>query len=121
MRNIFLCKNIADIGEEDAVVGLGLVEKLEGGREHDSVEHVREQHQHGMEMVLLDQHAADVSLGMTGVGRGVGHNQCGAPSSSGLAASIACLIALAISESFFLRRVPLSFWYSAMISASCRR
>ena len=41
-----LGEDVPGINEEDAVVGLGLVEEPERGRERDGVEHVRGQRQH---------------------------------------------------------------------------
>ena len=73
-----LGEDVAGIDEEDAVVGLGLVEEPERGRKRDGVEHVRGQRQHRVDEVLLDQGPADVGLGMAGVGGGVGHDERGA-------------------------------------------
>ena len=75
MGAVNLGEDVPGIDEEDAVVGLGLVEEPERGRERDRVEHVRGQRQHGVDEVLLDQGAADVGLGMARVGRGVGHDE----------------------------------------------
>ena len=73
-----LGEDVPGINEEDAVVGLGLVEEPERGRKRDGVEHVRGQRQHGVDEILLDQRAADVGLGMARVGGGVGHDERGA-------------------------------------------
>ena len=73
-----LGEDVAGVDEEDAVVGLALVEEPEGGREGDGVEHVRRQGEHAVDEVVLDQGLADVGLGVAGVGGGVGHDQGGA-------------------------------------------
>ena len=73
-----LGEDVPRIDEQDAVVGLGLVEEPERGRERDRVEHVRGQRQHAVDEVLLDQRAADVRFGMARVGRGIRHDQRGA-------------------------------------------
>src|ERR1035437_4249170 len=75
---IDLSEDIPGINEENAVVGFGLVEEPERGRERNGIEHVRGQREHGVDEVLLNQRATDVGLGMPGIGCGVGHDKRGA-------------------------------------------
>src|SRR5262249_24937954 len=51
VRSINLCKNIARIDEEDAVVSLALVEKPERRRKCNRVKHVGGQRQHGVDKI----------------------------------------------------------------------
>ena len=74
-----LGEDVTGVDEQDAVVGLALIEKPERSREGDGVEHVRRQSEHAVDEVVLDEGLTDFGLGVAGVGGGVGHNESGRP------------------------------------------
>src|SRR3990167_6471575 len=73
-----LGEDVAGVDKQDLVVSFGLVEKPQGGRQRDRVEHVGRQGEHAVNQIVVDQVFADVGFGMTGIGGRVGHDQPGA-------------------------------------------
>ena len=72
-------EDVAGVDEEDAVVGLALIEEPERSREGDGVEHVRRQGEHAVDEIILDEGLADVGLGVACIKGGIGHDKAARP------------------------------------------
>ena len=78
MGAVYLGEDISRVDEEDLVVLLGLVEKPEGGRKGDRVEHVGGQAEHAGDQVFLNEVLTDVGFAVARVRGRVGHHERGA-------------------------------------------
>ena len=78
VRAVDLGKDIACVDEQNAVIGLALVEEPQGRRQRDRVEHIAGHGEHAVDQVGLDQRLAYIRLGVARVAGAVGHDQRGA-------------------------------------------